>query len=204
MSTWKLGTGRWGSGASEVDDIAIDAVTNALITVQNEHHEVHEGSAFSANHVDTSMAIGDTNELCFKTPAAGKLIHLAGEFLTLTGGHLDLIEGPTWDASSGSAVAIYNRKRAAAMTSSVLLEDRSTGSFVANDELILNPTTFAGGTVLLPFYGFGQKNQFSGGGQSALEWVLQPETQYAVRFVSTANSNAAQILMRWYEHTSKH
>jgi len=164
-----------------------------------EHYEIHEGHAFKCNAVDTAMADTDELALCCKTPAGTKLIHVIYEFSTLTGGHLDLVEGPTWTTGSGAQHAIFNRLRAVAMASSVLLED-TTSAFVANDAMVLSPAALAGGTVVDSVYAFAVKNRFSGAGRDGNEWVLQPDTTYAFRFVATAAANAAQILLHWYEH----
>jgi hypothetical protein len=200
MSLWKAIAARWGT-LSEVALVRMDALTDVLMTVDYGHGEVHAGSAFLAESHDTAMADTDTLVMAFKTPSGTKRAHMMAEFVTMTGGYLELVEGATWDASSGTAIPIANRKRETSMNSSILLEDRSTGSFIANDELIENPTTFAGGSALPRRYAFGVKTFYSGESRSVAEVILKPDTQYGVRFTSTAAGNEAQILLHWYEHT---
>lgn len=173
------------------------------VVINVPHHEIHEGGSFTSNGVDTSMGLNDTLILAFQTPAGTKRAHVLHRFITLTGGHIEVIEGPTWDNQTGALQPIYNRKREAAMGSSVLLEDQAQAGFVASDNLILNPTTVAGGTVIHTLYAYGNKNSFTGAARDTDELLLKPDTQYAYKFTSDAASNAAQIMLDWYEHTDE-
>lgn len=181
-----------------------DNMFKVPIVIDVAHHEVHEGDAFSAQVADSTesgMGDGETLVLAFKTPTGTKLCHMLMEFTTLTGGYLELYEGPTWDNSSGSQSPIYNRRRMTSMSSSILLEN-TTGTFAATDNLVLDPTTFVAGTSLHKHHGWGAKNRFSGQGRDVAEWILKADTTYAAFFMSTASSNKAQIFLNWYEHSS--
>lgn len=182
---------------------SFDTMFKTLLFLDVPHFEVHEGHAFISDAVDTSMADTATLILAFKTPAGTKRAHMVIEFTTLVGGHLDIIEGPTWDNQSGTKNPIYNRFREAAMTSSVLLEDQAQPGFVASDNVILNPTNVAGGTVLHDLYGFGKKEKFPSDSRDVSEWILKPDTQYAIRFTADGGSNKGQVILNWYEHTDE-
>ncbi len=171
------------------------------IIINEPHYEVHEGDAFVASTTDITLADEATVVLAFKTMAGIKRAHMISQFITLTGGHLDILEAPTWTAETGSLVVIYNRKREVSMGSSVLLENSGQAAFTATDNLILDPTGLTGGTIIHQLYGFGEKKSFSAEGRDIAEILLKPDTQYAIRFVSDAAANKAHLELNWYEHT---
>ena len=108
------------------------------------------------------MGIGDTMILAFKTAPGTCQAYFATEMSTLTGGHTELLESPTWTTSTGTQNPIYNRKRETSMNMSGLLEDTG-GSFLATDNIILNPTGLSGGTTVHHLYAWGKKEKSGGG-----------------------------------------
>ena len=179
--------------------IEVDPITDALCMIQYGHHEVHEGDLFGCSAVDTAMGAADTLSLCFKTMAATKRAHLVVEFATLGKAHLDVVEAPTWDASTGTLAPIYNRNRSSGNTS-VLEEKQSTGSFIVNNNLNANPTTLAAGTIIDTHYVFAAIKS-AASGRDTEERILAAETLYAIRLTTDAASNAGFIRLSWYEHT---
>ena len=180
-----------------------DSLVKAPIFIDIGHHELHEGASFIVCNPDTSMASADTMVFAFKTPAGIKRVHMLISYATLSGGHLELIEGPTWTNQSGSLKPIYNRKREASMSSSVLLEDSGQAAFTATDNIILNPTGLAGGTLIHCRYTFGSKNIGPGADRGTNETILKPDTQYAVMLTSDVASNKGYMELNWYEHTDE-
>lgn len=180
-----------------------DNLFKVPIVVDVAHHEIHEGDSFHVDAEDTSLANAATIIIAFKTMAGTKRAHMTGAFSTLVGAHVELTEGPTWDNQSGTLLPIYNRKREGSMGSSGLLEDQAQAGFVASDNMILNPTTVAGGTIISTLFAFGSKH--SGGSQArgVDEWILKPETQYAIILTADGAANAAQLIIDWYEHTDE-
>jgi len=179
---------------------SLDGVSEGLITIDYAHHEAHEGDAFETSAVDESMGDGDTIVLAFKTMSAPKRVHVIIEFATAAGGHVDIIEGPTWDNQSGTLNPIYNRKREASMGSSGLLEDQGQASFIVSDNVILDPTTFAGGTAVHTHYIFGA-TKTPASARGVHEWLLKPDTQYGIRLTADGVTNGGQIIITWYEHS---
>ena len=169
------------------------------VTIDSAHHEVHEGDAFEACVVNDSMGSGATLALAFKTAAGTKRMHLLMAFDTAAGGHLELLEGATWDAESGTEATIHNRKRETTMASSGVLADQAQAGFLASDVMHKDPSTLAG-TAICAQYAFGA-NKTPAGARGAAEWILKPETQYAVRLTADNASNGGFIGLTWYEHT---
>ena len=178
-----------------------DSMTGVDTVITYEHHEIHGGSFFATGAADLAMGDTETLILAFKTPAGTKRIHLLMGYQTLVGGNLALHEGATWDVSTGTQNPIYNHLRQTTMASSILLESTG-GSFVASDNVALNPTNFSAGTIIHHFYAFGDKGKVAGGGSRGTEEViLKPDTTYAVVFTADGASNKAHVTLDWYEHT---
>lgn len=185
--------------ASSASIADVDAMSNALKTIDLGHHEIHEGAMFICEVVDTTMGASDTIALAFKTPAGTKRVHMVVSWSTKTEAHVELIEGPTWDNQTGTQAPIYNRHRDSA-TASILLEDQSTAGFTATGTLGANPTSLTGGTVVWNDYTWSSKN-VGAISRGASEFILAVSTQYAVRLTSGVTSNAGEITLDWYEHT---
>lgn len=170
-----------------------------LVVIESTHHEIHEGETFTSQFVDLTLALNETIILAFKVQNDGNLLHMVAQASTLVSGHLDVLEGPTWTTGTGAQNTVYNRNRDGTPASSGILED-TTSSFVANDAVVSNPTGLSGGTLIQSIYGFGATQRISSEAREDSEWVLKANTTYAIRFVSDANSNKAQVILNWYEH----
>jgi hypothetical protein len=179
----------------------LDNIHLAPVVTDITHHQVHEEESFECSAVDTSMGSADTLVLAFKTPSAPKRVHLVVGYASKADAHLDLIEAPTWDASSGTLKTIFNRYRDSS-SSSAILEDKTTGSFAANDAMIENPTNLAGGTIVDSSYNWSdRKTTFADRGDS--EFILKADTLYAARLTADTGTNAGQIKLSEYEHTDE-
>ena len=64
------------------------------------HWQIHGGKSFFAETPATKMAVADYIELAFKTPATTK-IHMAADFQSKVGSHLDVYEGCNWSGGEG-------------------------------------------------------------------------------------------------------
>lgn len=183
--------------------IRSDAITDAIVTIEYEHHEIHGASSFTADADDTVMADTDTLVIAFRTPDSTERPHMLTAFSTLVGGYLEVWEGATWTTGTGVQLDVINRHRVAPLHSSTLLEDTS-GAFLATDHLVENPggLNVGAATLLHTHRAFGVTPRPSGDERRAdHEFVLAPDTQYAVRFTAVGNNNAGQIILNWYEHT---
>lgn len=181
-----------------------DPLRKVVITQDPVHNEIHNGTSFSMVHVDTAMNNADSFVLVFKTPDGTTRAHMVIEFSTLAGGHVDIIEGPTWDTNTGTDVTIFNRKRLDVMTSSVLLEDKTaTPAFTATDKALLDPTAFAGGIIIHTIYAFGITARQTAVMRGTTEWLLKPDTTYGIRFTADGANNGGQLVLNWYEHTDE-
>jgi hypothetical protein len=206
MSLWKKLVARWGSGAGEIDDVSIDASTNALISVTNEHHEIHDGSSYEI-HVDSANATVASMEIAFKTLTGSKLAHMLFGFSSNDEISFAIYEGASWDASSGTAVPAKYNNRSVAAVSTLILEDTTTGSFDTIG-VTKNPTNSAvGGADRMEFqYTYNASLGVSVTAESrhaAHEWVLKANTTYLIIMTATDANCKMSIDLHWYEHTNK-
>lgn len=196
----------WNGSAWKEKSPLIDGMTGATAVVTTAHLHLHEGGAFVFDYVDESMSNDDTIVLAFKTPPGTKRVHFFPEFSTLVGGDMQVYEDTFWTAGTGSAVSVINRKREDSMDSSIILENASSASaFIANNKIIVNPTGHDGSaaSIIRRLYGWGKKEKFNANGRDENEFLLKPDTKYAVVFTAEGGSNKAQVVLNWYEHTDK-
>ncbi len=188
---------------SAYTSVRSDSLTDVLSVIDYAHHEIHSGSSFTTDVVDSVMADTDTLVVAFRTPDSSERPHMFTGFSTLVGGYIEFWEGATWTAGTGNQIDIINRFRVPPLHSSTLLEDTS-GAFLATDHVIENPggLNVAAATLLHIHYAFGiTPRPSTAERREDREFVLAPDTQYAIRFTAVGNANAAQILLHWYEHT---
>jgi hypothetical protein len=188
---------------TDPDDITrrgkFDTVFAAPVFITGEHSEGHEGNTYTAQVIDTSMAINDTLTLAFKTPST-KRIHIIASHSQKSGGHVDLIEDAVYTTGSGSQVPAYNISRGSSNTTD-LLEDTG-GSFVDSNN-IANVSTVAVTGTIIPngsLYHFGT-TPLAGPTESiaAAETILAPDTVYAFRYTADVGTNAGHLKLKWYE-----
>lgn len=204
-SLWKLLTARWGSGAGEVDEVRIDAVTNSLNTIDYAHHEIHSGTHFTAFLQDDSVASGAKLSFEFKTPNTAKLTHFTVETTSSGQATTILLENASSlaDGDGEAAVTAINRERDSGGASG-LLEDTTTGSF---NTVGLNAYVEAVGAADHPTgttidcYATGSGNKSGGISRSVEEFLLKRDTVYGVVMESKAAGNSMIVKIDWYEHT---
>lgn len=185
--------------------LAVDAMTRALAGVSYVHHKIHDGNSFATDFADATLADAATIIMVFKTMKGTRRVHLLMEFSTLVGGYIEIWEGPIWTTNTGTVNPITNRLRKSGTRVSGLLEDKtSTPVFTATGNVLVNPTGLntGGATSLHKHYAWGERGKVGAIGQrDENEFVLKPDTQYAVVFTGIGASNKAQLILNWYEHT---
>ena len=188
MSSWKNLVGRWGSGAGETDDIRIDGSTNALETIEYEHHEIHAGSSFWYDDVVTGSAAVN---YVLTTPNSTDEVHFGYDIDSSNAGYtLEIFEAG--DRVPTTAQTAYNRHREIATAPTMTIHKAFTDGSTDGTRIVwhVSGTTTAGGKV-------------GGSSADASERVLALNTQYIIRITPLA-SNTFSLRIYWYEHTPKH
>ena len=169
----------------------IERVTGAFKQIDNDHAYIHKGGLFSVNTKNTLAAAG-VRYISFKTPANGKYIHYRNERTQTSGDKLsiELFEGATVTAATGTAKTPINHSRISLLTTTVLVRD---GVTVTAEGTLINQTFIGGGT--------GQGNNRSGEETTEKnEYVLKLDTMYVIKLTNGSSAdNIIQCNPLWYE-----
>lgn len=164
--------------------IEVDALSRALLMIQFEHHEIHEGDAYRAGFTK-DVANAGTAAIGLVTPDTTEYLHMRPAVDMELEANVKIYEGAT--LSGGSAITPRNSNRNS---------DNASAATLTSD-----PTFDVGSATLLANLTLGS-GRSSGGNQSAdFEWVLKRNTKYLFLVTNnTANSNQINIRLFWYEH----
>jgi len=187
------------SGPVQVTDgernIIIDRLTNALMTIDYAHHEIHSGGAFRCGTQKEATANGNLT-LSFKTANTTKQAHMVWAVETENSSTVSVYEKS--EVTGGSAVTPRNANRSFA-DSSVTMQS------VVKDATVVTTNATVIGNKVIGSNGLRSRDPNLGGAAASRgEWVLKQNTWYTVKITDT--SNAAQNLwigLDWYEHTPK-
>lgn len=172
---------------TELIEICKDNTTNSIKTIDYAHHEIHDGSAFTASY-KADIANSANLDLLIVTPDSTKYAHFTYviEVELETDGLL--YEGVT--ATAGSAVAAYNRNRNSLTEPTVVITS--------------TPTAITTGTTIIRSGHYGSGKTIGGNDRTVNELILKRNTKYLLRLtnVVTNASNYMSVRLNWYEHTN--
>jgi hypothetical protein len=187
----------------------VDRITGAAIGIAYEHHEVHEGGAFSAFFQNALAAIGEQTVIAFITPATGPLIHIVADAWANDSVDLIISEAPTiiGAGAAGNPVPL-NRNRQIATASQVTRTEnpQTVGEVSTYNEAQAGASFTTGTTLWQETFGGANHPLAQAGGQTrgGREFVLAPATAYGFEiFANTNNATNTNLILTWYEHTSK-
>lgn len=187
----------------------VDSATHALNMVEYEHHEIHAGSAYSANFDNTTASTDDhRSAIGLQTPNTTKWAHMVVEVTASSPAEFTILEGQTIDLAAGTEQTIYNRNRNSANVSTLvnLANPQVAGSVTTYTEAQLAAANLSGGTTIehiLLAGGEGPK-AVGGAARGTSEWILKQNSKYLFVLQNVgANANMHEIHLGWYEHTSK-
>ena len=148
------------------------------------HLRLHEGRAYYAYRVESSLAVNGNLDIAIAWPS-GTLPHAVFNYQCGGDSRFYVYESPT--TSGGTALTIHRRNRA--------LETTSTGVAV------YAPTVSNLGTEIFgEIITSGQGGTGAGGGGYTYEYVLKPLTTYLFRLTNiNAQAHIAELLIEWYE-----
>jgi hypothetical protein len=172
--------------------LRMDSLSNALITIGQPHHEIHEGGGFVVSDVDLDIDTASPKYWRILTPAGDKHGHFTAAIWVDKAGLVEMFEGPTEQGSPvpGTTVTAIDRNRVTANSSTILVKKDPD---VAADGTLINQARL--GTT-------GNPATIQGGGaETRQEFVLNESTSYIIKFTPDANTTAAWIVFDWYEHT---
>ena len=186
----KTATSPYVDDGGKVNKIPLDKSTGALITITYAHHEIHDGDMYHCFDSSDNLGAetGDRIQLVFTTADIAKRAHIIFETYGSGEHYVTLREAPA-AGTGGAAVTIYNRNRGSSNTPSAI-------TAVTKDD-----SNATGGALLFGHY-IGAGKTSGGSVRGVEEWILAPNTKYALRCYATADINA-YIEMSWYEHVDR-
>ena len=172
--------------------LPLDGSTNAPITIDYVHHELHDGDGY---YITRAITLGDagTDEILIVTPAGTKHAHM---LLAVSGtGQTDFLLYEDATRAGGTALTPRNRNRNYADASMLTVTHTPTGGAVG---------TLIAETLFGVDAGGGTNRQLSGGASdSRSEFILKSNTKYLMAVTSGTADNRITIILDWYEHTDR-
>ena len=173
--------------ADENNDQHVTGSERPLITVDVNHHRLHEGNAyFLYENRKNGTPLLDNDSIDFViASASGVPMHMTIGAICGGDAELYLYEGAT--ATGGTSKTAVKRNRTSSKTSSTAA--------------LLDPTVSATGTeVFAELLPGGVKKKAGGGEGGSLEYILSPLTNYLVRLTNVSGaSQYATLELEWYE-----
>lgn len=181
----------------------IDEKVNAGITITQEHHEIHEGNSFETHVYDTATTSLTVAFKVANSTDTSKEMHMVFGFGASAPVVFQIWENATWDNGTGISKQVNYQNRNKERTSETLLNDLS-GSFIANNTLIVNPDNpdFTNAILIDDQITVVSKQA---GGESRIgghEWILCNGCTYVITMTNGANTLMEQNY-HYYETTPK-
>jgi len=163
----------------------IDSSTSDIITILEEHHEIHEGDHYNYCDYQLNNGVNDIIEFVMTTPNTDKLIHFTFEAYSNQGITIELYAGVS-GITGGTPIIPRN--------------NRTDSSNVSGVILVKDPINIEKDGIRAQGYLAGAGRD-SGIAKRNNELILTKNTSYLVRITSLANSNSISWCAEWYEHT---
>lgn len=167
----------------------VDEITKAAVSIELEHHEVHEGDAYSAHYFNTVTAGGEVL-MYVQVPNTSARAHLKFAVETNLPGVVYLTEGFTVSgAAVGTVLAIYNFNR----------NSSSTSKCNAYHTPTVSGTAYGTTLIYMPIGGGNQQNRVGGSVRQGFEYIAKQNEKYLLRFIADTNGTKIATVAEWYE-----
>ena len=191
MSYWRSLFAFFGSGASDVDSVRMDASTHTLQTIEYEHHEIHSGSSFTTTDV---VQVDTTSQKWhLTTPDSLKYMHAVFDVECTGEMSVSLSEGS--DRAGAINLPEINRRRVGTPTPATMSVARGVTGGTTDGAIVIFVRRM-GATAN------GGKTVATGSGRGTNEWILKPDTSYVLTATTFADVYVS-FAVHWYEHTDK-
>jgi hypothetical protein len=165
----------------------VDDASQAVITIDNHHHEIHEGDAYFYSD-SVTLASAATQDYLITTPNTTKWAHMVVEMDGTAVTTFQFYEGAT--RTGTTLQTLWNNNRNSANTAGVTIHKGATGGADGTLMKAYSSGTSSGNSKMPSTLGFGS------------EVILKQNTKYLVRITSGTAGNLCNINFNWYEHTS--
>jgi hypothetical protein len=169
----------------------IDASTEAIETIDYEHHETHSGTHYHVSNVQ----LVDTTTFQWQVTTSASTAYSHMIFAVDGTGEVEMTVTEGSDRVDGGALVEINRNRIGTpnVANTIITTTPTGGATDGAVELLMHRS---GST------GVSGKTITGGGTRGANEFILKPSTKYIVS-VETFDTIYVTIDLDWYEHTDK-
>ena len=182
----------WGNiNDSVARGVRVDSSAHAIVSIEYDHHEVHEGSSFVVT--DVQNVDSTSMQWMITTPNTTKYAHMIFDIHGT--GELQAVLTEGADRTGTNALTVINRRRVGTPTAATVTVHRVV-SGGATDGATTIFSLRAGAT------GGGNKTVSTGGHRGMNEYILKPDTKYIVTITTYANIYVSFHIV-WYEHTDR-
>ncbi len=166
--------------------IAIDEISRAIVSIDFEHHKIHEGNHFTILDID-DLGNAEVHDMLVVTPDTTEWAHMVWEIEHELETLIQFYMGTTY-SDIGIIESSFNRNGNSINTATTL---------VYHDATITGVGTLVGAIQ----QGAGKKA--GGSDRQSNEFILKQNTVYLIRITNlSANNNLVFIKLNWYEHVS--
>lgn len=170
--------------------MVVDPTTQALITVDFDHHELHAGNLYTAQYAPLNVGAGATVSMHLVTPPGSANVYAHTVF--------------SISSELGATVQVFERPVVTVQGTPVVRQNhnRDVQADKPSQMLVFSQPTYNGGTPLIgDVIGTSGGQSIGGSTRSQAEFILARGTSYVV----AATNNGAQasdivISALWYEH----
>ena len=168
-----------------------DIISNIPVTIDYDHHQLHEGETFRWSVYVTSLGSGSSKDIRIVVPnitivkgAVQQCPHFRFEVIGSAQADVFLYEAPTFSANGTQRTPIAMERN---------------GTYTPALQIWEDPTVTAVGTQLYRGLILANKNAAGNTETSVIEFVLKNNTSYLYRCTSQSNGNIILMRLVFYE-----
>jgi len=155
-----------------------------FVTVELEHHKIHEGKHYTCQVYDEDVDKASDKYLLVRSPNSTTRIHFTFNSVSALAGTIFFYEDPA-TSSTGTLLTTYNN-------------DRNSTS-LASLEIFEDPGVISDGTNILVNIMAADAKKSGGATKRGDEFILKQNTDYLIRYDTVADNNRITVCNEWYE-----
>lgn len=166
----------------------IDTTAQAVMTIDNHHHEIHEGDAYFY-YDSVTLGSAATQDYLLTTPNTAKWAHMVFSVDGTAVTTCRLYEAS--DRTGTTLQTVWNNNRNSVNTAAVTVRKGTSGGTTDGTLMKTYSSGTSQGSTKTPTHlGFGS------------EIILKQNTKYILRVTSGTAGNLCNVVLNWYEHTN--